>query len=153
MLVCKSLYIHTSAKQINVYIYHCLLCDVCLSRSGNKYLPLMLKFLPSSRCLREGCLEKAGMTQRRSASSPKMNTNVQAESKATEATEGKETDRRSLGADKSFLLFIHLGVSPLSEMSSVLMQETLGNRSCIIPAPADLSWEADKRREWKRDRE
>lgn len=34
------------------------------------YLPLMLKFFPSIRCLREGCLENAGMTASKSASKP-----------------------------------------------------------------------------------
>lgn len=34
------------------------------------YLPLMLKFFPSIRCLREGCRENAGMTASKSASKP-----------------------------------------------------------------------------------
>lgn len=34
------------------------------------YLPLMLKFFPSIRCLREGCLENAGTTASKSASKP-----------------------------------------------------------------------------------
>ena len=38
------------------------------------YLPLMLKFFPSIRCLREGCLENAGMTASKSASKPVNNT-------------------------------------------------------------------------------
>lgn len=73
-----------SATQINVYTCLCLLYDVRLSQSRNKYLPLMLKFLPSSRCLRDGCLEKAGMTQRRSASSPEMNRQSQQRLKQTQ---------------------------------------------------------------------
>lgn len=40
------------------------------------YLPLMLKFFPSIRCLREGCLENAGMTASKSASRPADNTHI-----------------------------------------------------------------------------
>lgn len=38
------------------------------------YLPLMLKFFPNIRCLREGCREKAGMTASKSASKPATST-------------------------------------------------------------------------------
>lgn len=38
------------------------------------YLPLMLKFFPSIRCLREGCRENAGMTASKSASKPATST-------------------------------------------------------------------------------
>lgn len=45
------------------------------------YLPLMLKFFPSIRCLREGCLENAGMTASKSASRPADNTHTSLEYK------------------------------------------------------------------------
>lgn len=48
--------------------------SVLLVSPRGPYLPLMLKFFPSIRCLREGCLEKAGMTASKSASKPAHNT-------------------------------------------------------------------------------
>jgi len=136
-------------------MYICLLYDVSLS-VWEDVPALDVKVLAQQQVF-EGRVSGEGRNDTEKISIQPWNEheNEEAESKVTEAnaTEGKEMGWRSVGADKSFFSFMQLDVSPLSEMSSVLMQETLGKRSCIIPAPADLSWEADKRREWKRDRE
>lgn len=42
----------------------------CHHPPDTPYLPLMLKFFPSIRCLTEGCLANAGRTDSKSASKP-----------------------------------------------------------------------------------
>lgn len=63
-----------------------ILGTICMAHSlPAPYLPLMLKFFPSIRCLREGCLENAGMTASKSASKPAHTRTRQWSTCATEA--------------------------------------------------------------------
>lgn len=119
------------------YIY--LFALWCVSLSVREYVPALdVKVLAQQQVFeRRVSGEGRNDTEEISIQPWNEHENEQAESTATEA-------------DKSFLSFMQLDVSPLSEMSSVLMQETLGKRSCIIPAPADLSWEAEKTERMKK---
>lgn len=51
-------------------LHHHLRCCCFRRRRRGTYLPLMLKFFPNIRYLREGCRENAGMTANKSASKP-----------------------------------------------------------------------------------
>lgn len=51
--------------------YISIITTICTGEAPRgAYLPLMLKFFPSIRCLREGCRENAGITASKSASKP-----------------------------------------------------------------------------------
>lgn len=59
------------AERRKTHIIIIIITTICTAEAGRApYLPLMLKFFPSIRCLREGCRENAGMTASKSASKP-----------------------------------------------------------------------------------